>query len=219
MMTEREQALELYKVNSSLRAALTRMLGVSIDNQKRPIARSLRNALNHLNAGQIRLAEFHFLRLIGLANNLLALQSARPDLFQHFSKTLGACTRSEQYYGLRFELQTAASLVGRRIDFQKTESPDFTVTHQTQTVHIECGSTHTGTVTTGEHSTTALRGWSGARPAKPTQRRASPSLSTSPVACQRRPETTFWVSPWHFRAPFAARCALAHTVAFCSFTT
>jgi hypothetical protein len=148
MMTEREQALELYGVYEGLKKSLSMLLGVSTDNQKRPIARNFRQALNYLNSGRIRLAEFHLLLLIGLFNDLRALREARPDVFQYFSRKLGACTRLDQYYGLRFELHVAASLVAKQIPFQKTDPPDFTLTLQEGMAYIECGSTHTRSVTT-----------------------------------------------------------------------
>jgi hypothetical protein len=148
MTTEQEQVLELYDVYNRLQASLAKALGISTDNQKRPIARNLRQALNYLNAGRIRLAEFHFLLLIGLVNDLRVLQKARPELFQHFSKKLGGCMKLDQYYGLRFELHAAANLVEKRIAFQKTDPPDFTLPLQGGMVYFECGSTHTGPVTT-----------------------------------------------------------------------
>jgi hypothetical protein len=63
-----------------------------------------------------------------------------PNLLGHFAKRLNKASL-QNYFGLRLEMRMAASLIGKSVAFQKSETPDFVLTDW-QGVGIECASTH-----------------------------------------------------------------------------
>lgn len=57
--------------------------------------------------------------------HLRELEVARPDLLQVFRRELRRAKLESQFFGLRFEVYVAASMIRKGVSFAKTESPDF----------------------------------------------------------------------------------------------
>lgn len=57
--------------------------------------------------------------------HLREIEVARPDLLQLFRREFRRAKLESQYFGLRFEVYVAASLIRKGVSFSKTESPDF----------------------------------------------------------------------------------------------
>ncbi len=64
------------------------------------------------------------------------------SIFKIFKNNLYKSVSINEYFGVRFEINIAASLIRKRINFSKTESPDFTIQMGTKDIYIECGSSH-----------------------------------------------------------------------------
>ena len=103
-----------------------------------PIGRDLAGMLEHHNEGRYDLRDFELLRLAMLVKSLKEIEASRPDLLQHYKRELKRSSSSIGYYGIRFELNIAASLTRRGISFSKTEAPDFTIDEAA--AGIECTS-------------------------------------------------------------------------------
>ena len=63
------------------------------------------------------------------------------EIFAFFKRELKRPLPSDTYFGLRLELRIASSLVSKRLNFQKSEAPDFIITGRS-TIGIECTSCH-----------------------------------------------------------------------------
>jgi len=92
-----------------------------------PIARDLVRMLDHHNLGRYDLRDFELLRLAMLVKNLREIEAGRPDLLMHYKRELRRSSSSEGYYGVRFEINIAASLSRHGISYRKTEAPDFSL--------------------------------------------------------------------------------------------
>lgn len=102
-----------------------------------PIGRDLVQMLEHHNAGRYDLRDFELLRLAMLVKSLKEIEASRPELLTHYKRELRRSSSSEGYYGIRFEVNIAASLTRHGVTFRKTEAPDFSLN---DSVGIECTS-------------------------------------------------------------------------------
>ena len=69
----------------------------------------------------------------GYDNDKVPLNVFRKELIR---------SNDDTYFGIRFEVSTAASLIRSGIPFAKSESPDFTLIDRLVGAFIECGSAH-----------------------------------------------------------------------------
>lgn len=102
-----------------------------------PIGRDLVQMLEHHNTGRYDLRDFELLRLAMLVKSLKEIEVGRPDLLTHYKRELRRSSSSAGYYGIRFELNMAASLTRHGVPYRKTEAPDFSLS---DSVGIECTS-------------------------------------------------------------------------------
>ena len=80
-------------------------------------------------------------KLALLVQHLRRIETYDKSLLRHFRKQIYDSAHNwENYFGVRMEINVAASLVKKGIRFMKGESPDFTV--PSSGVSIECGSAH-----------------------------------------------------------------------------
>lgn len=92
-----------------------------------PIGRDLVQMFEHHNAGRYALRDFELLRLTMLVKNLKEIEACRPELLAHYKRELRRSSSSAGYYGIRFEVNIAASLTRHGVSYRKTEAPDFSL--------------------------------------------------------------------------------------------
>jgi hypothetical protein len=71
--------------------------------------------------------DFELARLTLFVKNLQEIETSKHDLFLGFKKKLKRVRSPDGFFGLSFEINTAASLIGKQIAFTKSESPDFRI--------------------------------------------------------------------------------------------
>ncbi|AOV95332.1 hypothetical protein AQV86_05440 [Nanohaloarchaea archaeon SG9] len=91
------------------------------------------------NAGEYERRDYNLLRLKMFAKHLSEVKSTREELFDEFREELKK-EDYDNYFGTRFEIDVAASLIRKDIDFEHPDPPDFDV--QDKNVDIECQSSH-----------------------------------------------------------------------------
>lgn len=80
-------------------------------------------------------------KLSMLVKHLQTIDKYDQKLLKKFKGALHDTNKNwETYFGVRMEINIAASLIGKGVNFNKTESPDFTIPDCG--VFIECSSTH-----------------------------------------------------------------------------
>lgn len=101
-----------------------------------------RRVLLHHNAGHYKERDLDLTTLVMLRKHLEEIQAHDPNLFAGFKRELRKCMEADNYFGLRMEINTAASLIRKGANFLKRESPDFAVTLPNGKAFVECGSAH-----------------------------------------------------------------------------
>lgn len=91
------------------------------------------------NEGNYDRRDHHLMRLAMFAKHLEELRSKREDLFEDFKQQLKEEDYSH-YFGTRFEIDIATSLVRKDIGFEHPDPPDFRISGED--IAIECGSGH-----------------------------------------------------------------------------
>ena len=92
-----------------------------------------------LAAGDYMAARFVGLRLKLLREDLLIVREKNSDAFNKLCRELRNSRDNDGFFGHRFELRIAASLISKEVEFRKSESPDFTIV-QNSPVFLECTS-------------------------------------------------------------------------------
>ncbi|MCH8261446.1 MAG: hypothetical protein IIA77_00145 [Proteobacteria bacterium] len=126
---------------NEVKKELSRLLGVELNKKsviKSPIefAVKLINDLDNQHQNYKRDIELDILRFFTM--QLKRLEDHNDKVFKKFKYKLKKINNLDNYYGLRFELNIASTLVKNCIDFDKTESPDFTLKGDNKTHYIEC---------------------------------------------------------------------------------
>ncbi len=80
-------------------------------------------------------------KLIMLVKHLQTIEKHDKELLKTFKRKLRDTSKNwGTYFGLRMEINIAASLIQKGVVFLKTESPDFTINEYG--VYLECASSH-----------------------------------------------------------------------------
>lgn len=126
---------------NALATRLEQALGLSASNESHPLAgwmasgkRSYLRGDRLLGCAQTAYAQF-------AVEDLEKVRALDENLFLHFKRELRRNLPASNYFGLRQELRLATVLLAKRIPFNKSETPDFTL-HTTPTIGIECTSVH-----------------------------------------------------------------------------
>lgn len=90
------------------------------------------------NQGRKMESELELLRLIYLVKHLKEIEGFRPELLSHFRRELRRTGNPDSYFGVRFEVYIAASLIRGKVDFIKHEAPDFLI--KNGEIGLECTS-------------------------------------------------------------------------------
>lgn len=121
---------------------LNRLLGTRFvpdhPSSKSPLGASLAGVLNHHNSGNLRHRDFELQKLQFLVQNLQQLEKSQPNLLQHYSKNLRQAGSTDSFFGTRFEINIASSLLMKGVALNKCERPDFLI--KNSNVGIECTS-------------------------------------------------------------------------------
>ncbi len=94
---------------------LNRLLGVRFQpgyaSNDTPIGRSLEGVLRFHNSGECERRDFELARLTLFVKDLQEIEASNHDLFHDFKKKLKRDSSSDKFFGLRFEINIAASLI------------------------------------------------------------------------------------------------------------
>lgn len=85
--------------------------------------------------------DFQLARLNLLLKDFEMVKNYEKEMFKHFigeMKSVGY----DEYFGTRFEVDIAKSLIKKDVNFSKIESPDFSVEKTYKNIFIECSSSH-----------------------------------------------------------------------------
>lgn len=132
---------------SRVQNQLSSLLGITIVPSARNsfIEERLLRDVNHIknlhDQGRHAGRDYHINRLAIFAKHLSEVRSADKELFNAFKSELRSAS-AEDYFGLRLEVDTAASLYRKGLSFTHPDPPDFRVQTQYGTVGIECKSGH-----------------------------------------------------------------------------
>lgn len=91
------------------------------------------------NAGEYERRDYNLLRMKMFAKHLSEVKDGREELFEEFKEELKK-EDYDNYFGTRFEIDIAASLIRKEIDFNHPDPPDFDI--QDKDVAVECQSAH-----------------------------------------------------------------------------
>lgn len=128
-------------------AELRRLLGIGLINGRytaqHPIRKCVERVLEFHNKRDYASRDYENARLALLAKNLREIEGYDNVnvLLNVFRKAL-IRSNDDTYFGIRFEVSTAASLIRSGTPFAKSESPDFVLTDRLVGAFIECGSAH-----------------------------------------------------------------------------
>ncbi len=107
-----------------------------------PIGQSLNRVLKYHNQKNISLRDYELGKTALLVKELKIIEQHDSELLATFKKQLHTNLSFDKYFGFRMEIHTAAVLILKKVEFTKTESPDFTIHTEDRDVFIECGSAH-----------------------------------------------------------------------------
>jgi len=103
-----------------------------------PIGQTLVNVFQLHNSGRQLEAHHELLRLEFFLKHLNDLENGNPEALNVFKKEIWRAGPTDGFFGIRFEVNIAASLARKDVRFNKQESPDFKLCGTR--VAIECGS-------------------------------------------------------------------------------
>jgi len=129
----------------ALTVSMSEMLGMRFTPgspaQESPVGASLKATLRYHNEGKYELRDTEMAKLALFERHLLTIK-ARPDVLRVFAQRMRSPDAWNQYFGTRLEVNIAASLLRKGVEFEKTEPPDFTIHWHGNQLLLECGSAH-----------------------------------------------------------------------------
>ena len=141
-----ENVIDFMIQYSSLVLKLNELLGMRFINgnlsSKTPIGQSLIRIIAFHNQGSYLQRDYEFSKMAMLVKHLQEIAEYDLDLLNTFKKQIYRSSTYDKYFGVRFEIEIAASLIRKNIKFTKSESPDFIVHTNRKDIFIECGSAH-----------------------------------------------------------------------------
>lgn len=133
-----EQTENFIQVLDSLGSRMTRLTALKVTQTDHPFVSHFVLAKQHYESNNRRLAFKEAAHAKFALEDMETISKYDRDLFRHFRKKLLRCS-ADNYFGLRLELRIAATLLIRKIPFNKSEAPDFILGSN---VGIECTSAH-----------------------------------------------------------------------------
>ena len=86
--------------------------------------------------------DIEFERIKLLVIQLQRIKRAAPAVLRKLVKPLRTAKDIDRFYGIRFEVNIAATLILNKVQFDKQESPDFGVHWRGKELGIECAGSH-----------------------------------------------------------------------------
>lgn len=116
-------------------------LGIDLNNTDHPLVSRLDAARERHNSGDKTLGRVNACYVQFILEDLALIKNSDGDLYKHFTKLLQQKDLPlDNYFGLRCEIRTAASLIYKNVNFEKSETPDFII--NSPLFGIECSSAH-----------------------------------------------------------------------------
>lgn len=106
------------------------------------VGQSLQRIVDFNNTGNYYQRDHELIKMTLLVKHLKEIERYDLDLLKIFKKQLYKCDARDKYFGVRFEINIAASLIRKNVIFTKDESPDFRVHKGDGQIFVECGSAH-----------------------------------------------------------------------------
>ncbi|MBI1977761.1 MAG: hypothetical protein HYS55_03315 [Candidatus Omnitrophica bacterium] len=129
---------------SQLVLEINNLLGMSFVPDKtsfnHPVGILLQQILINSNSEDIEGKNLNFNVLRMFVKHLREVKNHDLKLFHRFRKRIVQANLIEHFIGIRFELEIAASLIRKELNFTKSDPPDFCVSFHDATVYIECRS-------------------------------------------------------------------------------
>jgi len=122
---------------------LSRLLNTTFtrkDDFEKPIGRALKEIVEYYNAGLHQFVDYEIARLKMLVKHLQNIEQYDSRLLQDYRRKIN--TTDSDYYGFRFEVAVASSLIRKELQFTTPDPPDFKVIYNSEEVFIECTSRH-----------------------------------------------------------------------------
>jgi len=122
---------------------LSRLLNtkfITKEDFEKPIGRALKDIFYYHNAGLYSFRDYELARLTMLVKHLQHIERYDSMLLQKFREKINMS--DSDYYGFRFEVAVASSLIRKGIQFTTPDPPDFSVMYNQKEIFIECTSRH-----------------------------------------------------------------------------
>jgi hypothetical protein len=133
-----EQNENFTQVLDSLGGRMMKLTGLKLTQTDHPFVSHFVLSKQHCESNNRRLAFKEAAHAKFALEDMETISKYDRDLFKHFRKKLLRCS-ADNYFGLRLELRIAATLLIRKVPFNKSEAPDFILGSN---VGIECTSAH-----------------------------------------------------------------------------
>lgn len=105
------------------------------------IGRALKGITEHHNAGDAIASKNELARFGFLLKHIREIKAVNPSAFAIFLSELLKCMSAKEFFGLRMEIYSAASLTRAGVNWEKQESPDLKIISEGP-LFVECGSAH-----------------------------------------------------------------------------
>jgi hypothetical protein len=132
--------LRFLQVSEALALLLDMRFVPDASSRNHPIHRSLQHILDLHTQGEFRSRDLHLNRMYLVAKNLAEVREHSPDYFESFKSRIKKAVKGDNYYGVRFELNIAATLARHNVSFEMPDPPDFLIPGFGEEVTIECTS-------------------------------------------------------------------------------
>lgn len=133
-----EQNENFTQVLDSLGSRMMKLTGLKLTQTDHPFVSHFVLAKQHYESNNRRLGFKEAAHTKFALEDMETISKYDRDLFKHLRKKLLRCS-ADNYFGLRLELRIAATLLIRKVPFNKSEAPDFILGSN---VGIECTSAH-----------------------------------------------------------------------------
>jgi hypothetical protein len=119
--------VEYHQVGVALGHMLGMRFGTNRPNAATPVGKDLLAAMANHDAGRFAERDYALYRLAFFARHLHEVQLKRPELFRIFRRRIKKSRSDEEFYGIRFEIKMASTLVRHNVAFKMPEPPDIKV--------------------------------------------------------------------------------------------
>lgn len=105
------------------------------------VGKILKKILEYHNSGEYQKRDRELGRMFMLIKHLKSIENYDNSLLKYFRRELKRADTTDQFYGIRFEVNIAASLIQKDISFKKQDPLDFIIYYNSNKIGVECGST------------------------------------------------------------------------------